>query len=151
MVRRKKVKLTIPQYREREEIFKALGYREIRYNEKGIHAYVTMEIEDNSPYYSELREYERTLFAKGPSFVPILLLVVIAFTLLSTFVILFAQQKGNFDLVTNALAFLLPAFFCLFLDVIYTYFYFTINKKLIDKGGYLTKEQILQQIEEIKK
>ena len=67
----------------------------VRYNEKGIHAYVTMEIEDNSPYYSELREYERTLFAKGPSFIPILLLVIIAFSLLSTFVILFAQQKRS--------------------------------------------------------
>ncbi len=148
---KKKVRLTIPQYREREEIFKALGYHEIRYDEKGIHAYATLEIDENEPHYYELRKYERTLFAKGPSFAPILLLVVIAFALLSTFVILFAQQKGNFDLVTNALAFLLPAFICLFLDVIYTYFYFTLNKKLIDKGGYLTKDQILQQIEDIKK
>lgn len=72
MTRRKKIKLTIPQYREREDIFKALGYREIRYNEKGIHAYVTMEIEDNSPYYSELREYERTLFAFMSSFFSLL-------------------------------------------------------------------------------
>ena len=148
---KKRIRLTIPQYREREEIFKALGYRETRYDEKGIHAYVTLVIDENEPHYYELRNYERTLFAKGPSFAPILLLVVVAFALLSTFVILFAQQKGDFDLVTNALAFLLPAFICLFLDVVYTYFYFTINKKLIDKGGYLTKEQILQQIEDIKK
>ena len=148
---RKNVRLTIPKYREREDIFKALGYREIRYIEKGIHTYATLEIDENEPHYYELRKYERTLFAKGPSFAPILLLVIVAFTLLSVFVVLFAKQKGDFDLVTNALAFLLPAFICLFLDVIYTYFYFTINKRIIEKGGYLTKDQILEQINEIKR
>lgn len=148
---RKKVRLTVPQYREREGIFRALGYKEICYVEKGYHAYVTLEIDEHEPHFAELRRYERTLFAKGPSFVPILLLVIIAFSLLSVFVILFAQQKDNFDLVTNALAFLLPAFTCLFLDVVYTYFYFTINKKIIERGGRLTKAQIIEQIEQIKK
>ena len=147
---KKKIRLTIPQYREREDIFKALGYKEIRYVEKGYHAYATLEIDETEPHYNELRRFERTLFAKGPSFAPILLLVVVAFSLLSVFVILFAQQKGKFDLLSNALAFLLPAFICLFLDVIYTYFYFTINKRIIEKGGYLTKTQIIEKINQIK-
>ncbi len=145
----KKVKLTIPQYRERREIFEALGYKEVSCIEKGIYAHVKYEIDENQPHYQELRQFERTLFKKGPSFAPIILLVVIAFVLLSIFVILLAQQKSNFDLVTNAVSFLLPAFTCLLLDVIYTYFYFTINKRIIERGPQ-SKQDILKNIEIIK-
>lgn len=145
----KKVKLTIPQYRERREIFEALGYKEVNCIEKGIYAHVKYEIDENGPHYQELRQFERTLFKKGPSFAPIILLVVIAFVLLSIFVILLAQQKSNFDLVTNAVSFLLPAFTCLLLDVIYTYFYFTINKRIIERGPQ-SKQDILKNIEIIK-
>ena len=145
----KKVKLTIPQYRERREIFEALGYKEVSCIEKGIYAYVKYEIDENQPHYQELRQFEKTLFKKGPSFAPIILLVMVAFVLLSIFVILLAQQKSNFDLVTNAVSFLLPAFTCLLLDVIYTYFYFTTNKRIIERGPQ-SKQDILKNIEIIK-
>lgn len=147
---RRKIKLTIPQYRERKEIFDALGYREVNYLEKGINAIVTQEIDENEPHYVELRKFERGLYRKGPSFLPIILLVFIAFALLSTFVILLAQQGQSFDLTSNALSFLLPAFTVLFLDVLYTYFYFSINKRIIEKSK-VSKPSILSYIESIKK
>ena len=146
---RKKAKLTIPQYRERKEIIEAIGYKEINYIEKGYYAKITLEIDENEPHYQELHELEKKLYAKGPSFAPIIFLVIIAFTLLSVFVILLAEQKSGFDLVSNALSFLLPAFTCLLADVIYTYFYFTINKRIIDRG-VPKKDEILKMIEEIK-
>ena len=145
----KKVKLTIPQYRERKDIFEALGYKEVSCVEKGINAHVRYEIDENQPHYQELRQFEKTLFKKGPSFAPIVLLVVVAFVFLSIFVILLAQQKSNFDLVANAFSFLLPAFLCLLLDVVYTYFYFTINRRIIERGPQ-NKQEILKNIEIIK-
>lgn len=145
----KKVKLTIPQYRERKEIFEALGYKEVSCIEKGIYAHVKYEIDENQPHYQELRQFEKTLFKKGPTFAPIILLVVVAFVFLSVFVILLAQQKSDFDLVANAVSFLLPAFICLLLDVIYTYFYFTINKRIIERGPQ-SKADILKTIAIIK-
>ena len=146
----KRIKITIPKYRERREIFEALGYKEVGYIEKGINAYVTLTIDENEKHYHELRQFEKKLFRKGPPFTPIILLVSIAFTLLSVFVVLFAQQGKEFKLVPNAISFLLPAFLCLFVDVIYTYFYFTINKRIIEEGGYRTKAQILEEIKRIK-
>ena len=145
----RKVKLTIPQYRERKEIFDAIGYKETAYIEKGSHAFVTHEIDENAPHVNELLKFEKTLYQKGPSFAPIILFVVAAFVLLSIFVILLADQKSKFDLVTNALSFLLPAFTCMLLDVIYTYFYFVINRRIIERS-HTTKTEILREIEEIK-
>lgn len=149
MVRRK-IRLTIPQYRERKEIFESLGYKEVNYIEKGIYCKVTQEIDEHEPYYYELRQFEKRMYAKGPHFGPILLLVIAAFGFLSSFVILLAGQRDKFDLVTNALTLLLPAFLCLLADVIYTYFYFTINKRIIDRGTP-TKAEMLKLIEDIKK
>ena len=146
---KKKLKMTIPQYRERKEIYEKLGYRQVYYKESGFYAYVTLQNDESDPHHLELKKFEKTIYRRGPSFAPIILLVVIAFTLLSVFVILFAEQRDTFDLVTNAISFLLPAFFCLLLDVIYTYFYFTIHRRLIEQGQP-DKEHILQRIEEIK-
>ncbi len=146
---KKKLKMTIPQYRERKEVYEALGYKEVAYKEKSFYAYVTLENDESDPHNQELKRFERTIYRRGPIFTPIILLVVISFVLLSIFVILLAQQKGDFDLVSNAVSFLLPAFMCLLLDVIYTYFYFTIHKRLIDQGQP-DKEHILNKINEIK-
>lgn len=146
---RKNVKLTIPQYRERKEIFEALGYKEISYKEKDFCAYVSLEIDENIPHYEELRRLERSLYRKGPSFYPIILMIVVCFVLLSTFVILLAKEKSNFDLVSNAIGLLLPSFAILLADVLYTYFYFSINRKIIERG-HPTKESILESIEQIK-
>ena len=52
---RKKIKLTIPQYRERKEVYEALGYKEISCIEKGINAHVVYEIDENAPHYLELK------------------------------------------------------------------------------------------------
>ena len=60
-----------------------------------------------------------------------------------------AEQKENFDLTSNAIAFLLPAFLFLFVDVIYTYIYFAFNRRVIE-AKFKTKEEILQNIEIIK-
>lgn len=146
---RRKIKLTIPQYRERKAIFDALGYKEVAYVEKKYYAHVTQAIDETDPKYPELRKFEKTLYVKGPTFLPIILLVILAFVLLTVFVILFAEERGNFDLVSRALEFLLPAFLCMLLDVIYTYFYFTINKRIIDQG-LPNKTEILNEIERIK-
>ncbi len=146
---KRKIKLTIPQYRERKEIFDAIGYKEVAYVEKRYYAYVTQEIDETMPHYHELRNLEKNIYVKGPTFTPIILLVVVAFALLSVFVILLAEQKGEFDLYTNAFSFLLPAFLCMLLDVIYTYFYFTINKRIIDRG-FPNKAEIINSINKIK-
>ncbi len=148
MIRVKK-KMTIPQYRERKEIFTELGYKEVAYLEKGIDASITMEIDENEPHYAELMRFERSLFKKGPPFVPIIILVAISFTLLSVFVILLAQERSRFDLVSNSLAFLLPSFLILLADVIYSYFYFQLNRKIIERG-HPNKDEILECIKKIK-
>ena len=148
-MKRVKAKLTIPQYRERKEIIEALGYKEISYIEKRYYAKVTLEIDENMPHYAELRALGKRLYAKGPSFAPILLLVIVAFILLSSFVMVFAKEKSNFDLLSNALAFILPAVIVLLLDVGYTYYYFVTNKRIIDQG-VPKKDEILKMIEEIK-
>ena len=147
---KRKLKMTIPQYRERKEIFESIGYKETSYIEKGRYCIITQEIDENAPHYHELRQYEKELYQTGPAFAPIIFLVIIAFALLSTFVIILADQKKDFDLVTNALSFLLPAFICMFLDVLYTHYYFSVNRKIIDRGRP-NKEQVLQALKEIKK
>ena len=109
MIRVKK-KLTLPEYRERKEVYELLGYKEISVEEKGYKAIVTYEIDET---------------------------VGIAFLLLSLFVIFMAFKKEAFDLVSNALGFLLPAFVSLALAVVYTYLYFNINKRIIEESPYL--------------
>ena len=136
MIRIKK-KLTLPEYRERKEVYELLGYKEISLEEKGYKVIVTYEIDETDKHYSAIRHLEKKLYRKGPSFLPVILFVGIAFLLLSLFVIFMAFKKDAFDLVSNALGFLLPAFVSLALAVIYTYLYFNINKRIIEESPYL--------------
>lgn len=136
MIRVKK-KLTLPEYRERKEVYELLGYKEISLEEKGYKVIVTYEIDETDKHYSAIRHLEKKLYRKGPSFLPVILFVGIAFLLLSLFVIFMAFKKDAFDLVSNALGFLLPAFVSLALAVIYTYLYFNINKRIIEESPYL--------------
>lgn len=147
----KKKKMTIPEYKEKKEIFALLGYKEIDYKEKGIYAIVNFSLDNDSKHYRELRQLEHQIYRKGPPFFPIILFVIIAFSLLSAFVIVLADSYKNyvsFDLTKNALGFLLPAFAFLFATVIYTYFYFKINKILIEKDK-TTKEQLKELVDKI--
>ena len=146
---KRKIKLTVPQYRERKEIFDALGYKEVSLVEKDLYCFVTQEIDESDPKYPTMRRFEKNLYRKGPTFLPIIILVFIAFTLLSCFAIFLAAEKDKFDLVSNALYFLLPAFMFLGADVIYTYFYFKINRRIIEQG-HPTKADVLKAIEELK-
>ena len=59
------------------------------------------------------------------------------------------RDGTSFDLIDNFLEFLLPAFIILFLDVVYTFIYFKIHRRLIEKGS-LSKEFIYEKVEEIK-
>lgn len=136
MIRVKK-KLTLPEYRERKEVYELLGYKELSLEEKGYKVIVTYEIDETDKHYSAIRHLEKKLYRKGPSFLPVILFVGIAFLLLSLFVIFMAFKKDAFDLVSNALGFLLPAFVSLALAVIYTYLYFNINKRIIEESPYL--------------
>lgn len=132
-----KKKLTLPEYRERKEVYELLGYKEISLEEKGYKVIVTYEIDETDKHYSAIRHLEKKLYRKGPSFLPVILFVGIAFLLLSLFVIFMAFKKDAFDLVSNALGFLLPAFVSLALAVVYTYLYFNINKRIIEESPYL--------------
>lgn len=136
MIRVKK-KLTLPEYRERKEVYELLGYKEVSSEEKGYKVIVTYEIDETDKHYSAIRHLEKKLYRKGPSFLPVILFVGIAFLLLSLFVIFMAFKKDAFDLVSNALGFLLPAFVSLALAVVYTYLYFNINKRIIEESPYL--------------
>ena len=136
MIRVKK-KLTLPEYRERKEVYELLGYKEVSLEEKGYKVIVTYEIDETDKHYSAIRHLEKKLYRKGPSFLPVILFVGIAFLLLSLFVIFMAFKKDAFDLVSNALGFLLPAFVSLALAVVYTYLYFNINKRIIEESPYL--------------
>ena len=145
-------KFSIPEYREKKAIYEVLGYKELSYREKGINCVVKMVIDEKETNYHELRKLEREIFPKGPSFIPIILLVVVAFIFISVFVIMLGRSVRDgvsFDLIDNFLEFLLPAFIILFLDVIYTLIYFKIHRRLIEKGS-LTKEFIYEKVEEIK-
>lgn len=145
-----KKKLTLPEYRERKEVYETLGYKEIKVEEiNDFKVCVTYEVDNEDPYYPTLRRLERKLYRKGPLFFPVILMVLISFGLLSTFVIILARDGENFDLVSNALAFLLPAFTVLALDVLYTFFYFSINKKIMEESP-LSKEDITSIVNKIK-
>ena len=114
-------KFTIPEYREKKAIYEVLGYKELSYQEKGVNCIVKMQIDEKETNYHELRKLEHEIFPKGPSFAPIILLVVVAFVFISVFVIMLGRSVRDgtsFDLIDNFLGFLLPAFIILFLDVI---------------------------------
>ena len=147
----KKKRMTIPEYREKKEMYALLGYKEESYEEKGIYAHIVLSIDEDSKHFKQLQELERQIYRKGPPFFPIILFVVIAFTLLSIFVILLANSYKtytSFNLVGNAVGFLVPAFIFLFATVVYTYFYFKINRALIEKGK-TTKEQLKELVDKI--
>lgn len=130
-------KLTLPEYRERKEVYAILGYKEVSVEEKGYKVYVTYEIDETDKHYSAIKHLERKLYRRGPSFLPVILFVGIAFILLSIFVIFMAVKRDQFDLLSNALGFLIPAFVSLALAVVYTYLYFNINKRIIEESPYL--------------
>ena len=150
---KKVVRFSIPEYREKKEMYEALGYREVSSKEHGGYKVaVTYEIDETYQHYKEIAKIERSLNVKGPIFLPIILSVIGAFILLSIFVIMIGRSLRDntpFDLTYNALAYLLPAFLLLFLDVIYTYLYFKINRRLmmIPKP---TVEEIKKRVAEIK-
>lgn len=141
--------LTYPQYRERNEIYEAIGYKQVCYVEKEKKIKVTYEVDDTDPHYRELRRYVRKLYSKGPSFYPIILMVIVTFVFLSIFVVFLIRDKKEFDLLTNALAYLLPAGFFLLLNVLYTFYYYNRMKRII-LSRPTDKQMILIQINEIK-
>lgn len=150
MVRKTK-RFSIPEYREKKEIFTLLGYKEIAYEEKGIRCKVTFELDNTDKNYLKLRQLEREIYRKGPPFFPIILFVVGAFVFLSIFVLILATNLKDgvkFDLNGNAIGLLLPAFSLLLACVIYTYVYFEINKKILSKT-LTNKEEIIKLIKEI--
>jgi len=145
--------MSIPEYREKKEIYEILGYKEIKYVEKNYYAHVTFSYDENAKHYDEIRKIEADLNRKGPPFFPIILFVAAAFVFLSIFVILLAislKDKTQFNIVGNSLGFLLPAFACLTSCVVYTYFYFSINKRILDKGK-MSKEEIKTLVESLNK
>ena len=144
-----KKKLTLPEYRERKEVYKTLGYKEISMVEKGDHAIVTYEIDETDKHYPAIRHLEKKLYRKGPSFLPVILFVSVSFLFLSLFVIFYAVQGNQFNLIANAVGFLLPAFVSLALAVIYSYLYISINKRIIEESPYL-KENLSSIVESIK-
>ena len=146
-----KKKMSLPEYRERQEIYKTLGYKEVNVEKTSEYkVIVTFEVDETDPYYPQIRKLEKKLYRKGPSFLPVMVFVGISFLLLSLFVIFLARDGDKFDLLTNGLAYLLPAFLSLFLAVIYTYLYFTINKKIIEETPYL-KENLKEIVQKIRK
>jgi hypothetical protein len=136
MIRIKK-KLTLPEYRERKPVYETLGYKEISVEEKGYHAIVTFEVDETDKHYPAIKHLEKKLYRKGPSFFPVILFVGISFVLLSIFVIFMAVEGEHFNLIANALGFLIPAFVSLALAVVYTYLYISINKRIVEESPYL--------------
>ena len=129
-----KKKLTLPEYRERKEVYEILGYKEKEVKKiSDFKVVVTYEIDNEDHYYPTLRILEKKLYRKGPPFFPVIIMVLMSFVLLSCFVVLLAKEGENFDLLSRSLSFLLPGFLILFADVLYTAFYFAINKKIIEE------------------
>ena len=145
-------RFSIPEYREKKEIYQVLGYKEVDYKEVRTSAFVTFEVDETDKHYHEFKKIEKSINVKGPIFLPIVLFVFGAFILLSTFVVLIAKSLkdgSDFDVVGNALAFLIPAFVLLLADVLYTYFYFKINRRLMEKAPP-TIDEIKFRVDEIK-
>ena len=150
---RKKIKFEIAEYIEKKELYEACDFREVSYKEKGIHCYVTFEIDNHAPHHEELKSMAKSLKRKGPSFYPVFIFVFLSFVLLSTFVVLLVKsqhQEFEFDFWTNVLSFLFPAVFCLMITVIYTIAYFKINERYILEGP-IVRETFLEKVEAIKK
>ena len=145
-----KKKMTIPEYRERQKMYELLGYKEVKVENKDYKTVVTLEIDETDKHYPELMRVERRLFRKGPPFFPVMIFVALSFVFLSVFVIILARDGDHFDLVTNALSYLLPAFTTLALAVVYTILYFHINKKIIDETPELVNNLDII-VEEIRK
>ena len=145
----KKKKFTLPEYRERKPIYEKLGYKEVSSEIKDTKIVVIFEIDETNPHYPEIAKLERKLYPKGPSFIPIIGFVVVTFALLSVFMVLLAKEGKDFDLVANGLAFILPALISLFLDVAYTYFYFTMHRKIIENAP-LNIEDITSIVDKLK-
>lgn len=145
-----KKKMTIPEYRERKKMYELLGYKEVKVENKDYKTTVTFEIDETDKHYPELMRVERKLFRKGPPFFPVMIFVALSFVFLSVFVIILARDGDHFDLVTNALSYLLPAFTTLALAVVYTILYFHINKKIIDETPELVNNLDII-VEEIRK
>lgn len=144
-------RFSIPEYREKKEIYQVLGYKEVGYKEIRTSVFVTFEVDETDKHYREYAKIERSINVKGPIFLPIILFVFGAFVLLSVFVVLIARSLrdgSDFDVVSNSLAFLIPAFLLLLADVVYTYFYFKINHYLIRRGTP-TIEEIKFRVNEI--
>ena len=57
-----KKKLTLPEYRERQEVYKTLGYKEVNAVEKGYHVIVTYEVDETDKHYSAIRHLEKKLY-----------------------------------------------------------------------------------------
>ena len=145
-----KKKMTIPEYRERKKMYELLGYKEVKVENKDYKTIVTLEIDETDKHYPELMRVERKLFRRGPPFFPVMIFVALSFVFLSVFVIILARDGDHFDLVTNALSYLLPAFTTLALAVVYTILYFHINKKIIDETPELVDNLDII-VEEIRK
>ena len=128
-----KKKMTVPVYRERKKMYELLGYKEVKVETNDYKATITFEIDETDKHYPELMKLERKIFRKGPPFFPVMIFVALSFIFLSVFVILLARDGEHFDLTSNALSYLLPAFTCLALAVVYTFLYFSINKKIIEE------------------
>ena len=136
MIKRRRIKFTIPEYREKKSAYLKMGYVEMDYHEKGVNAYVDLEINETPKRYRELKKLEVYLNKKGPTFWPILILVSAAFALLVIFTIIAARaiRDGiDFDFTANAIAFIVPAGILLLADTIYTFFYFKINQRIMDR------------------
>ena len=145
-----KKKMTLPEYRERKEIYEALGYKEVKVeNISELKVCVTYEVDETDECYPTIRKLDRQLYRKGPLFFPVIIGIVICFVLLSIFVVLLAKEGKEFDLVANSLAFLLPAFTTLLFVVIYTFLYFSINKKIIEQAP-LNREDITSIVNKIR-
>ena len=142
--------MTLPEYRGRIGVYEALGFKEVKQEQVSEYKIcITFVIDEKNPCYPEIRKIERKLYRKGPPFFPVILLVLISFALLSAFVAILARDGENFDLTKYALAFLLPAFICLTLDVLYTAFYYHLNKKIIEEAP-LNKEDITSIVNKIR-
>ncbi len=145
-----KKKMTLPEYRERKSVYEALCYKEVKVEDVNEYkVLVTFEIDENDPHYPEIRRLERKLYRKGPMFFPVILLLVVSFVLLSVFVVFLAKEGENFDLTKYAVSLLLPAFLFLALDVVYTFIYFHLNKRIIEEAP-LNKEDITSIVNKIR-
>ena len=148
-MKRKVMTLSYPQYRERNDIYLAAGYKLVSTVEKETKVKVTYEIDDKDPHYHELKHYLRNLYSKGPSFYPIIFFALVAFVFLSVYAILLARDRKSFDVLQNVLNYILPAAIFMFVDVLYIVFYYYRNKSIILSHPN-SREDIFKEIEKIK-